>query len=153
MSIISMYSGRNLQVFVTTAVKHALILSNKTPLQCKIQYLDLKAHAKQSLCSSAHLLVTGFSANSFKIALEKYLVACRPHWKQVQKLLSYNYCLIFIFLLQLHLSWDLSNRGVIFPSNTGLNIPATPDTGRTPNLSHHQHPELLSIQSYFQATS
>lgn len=30
MNIISMYSGKNLQVSVMTAVKHALILSNKT---------------------------------------------------------------------------------------------------------------------------
>lgn len=47
MNILSMYSGKNLQVFVMTAVKHALILSNKASLQCKIQHLDLKAHAKQ----------------------------------------------------------------------------------------------------------
>lgn len=33
-NIIGMYSGKNLQVFLTTTVKHALILSNKTSLIC-----------------------------------------------------------------------------------------------------------------------
>ena len=46
MNIISMYSGKHLQVFVLAAVKHALTLSDKTSLQRKIQYLDLKAYAK-----------------------------------------------------------------------------------------------------------
>lgn len=45
----STYNGKNSQVSVMTAVKHALILLNKSSLWCKIQHLDLKA--KQALAA------------------------------------------------------------------------------------------------------